>query len=88
MAPQLADKLRSLGVRSFNLRHQRCGFTGRGKITIRCHPKRSEGSAAVLVVRPKEVRQESEEVVTGGFYVPPPGYYNFWPYWNLAYTSV
>jgi len=43
---------------------------------------------AVLVVRPKEVRQESEEVVTGGFYVPPPGYYNFWPYWNLAYTSV
>jgi hypothetical protein len=43
---------------------------------------------AVLVVRPKEVRQESEEVVTGGFYVPPPGYYTFWPYWNLAYTSV
>jgi hypothetical protein len=43
---------------------------------------------AVLVVRPKEVRQESQEVVTGGFYVPPPGYYTFWPYWNLAYTSV
>ena len=32
---------------------------------------------AVLVVRPKEVRQESQEVVTGGFYVPPPGYYAF-----------
>jgi hypothetical protein len=32
---------------------------------------------AVLVVRPKEVRQESEEVVTGGFYVPAPGYYAF-----------
>jgi hypothetical protein len=29
---------------------------------------------AVLVVRPKEVRKESEEVVTGGFHVPPPGY--------------
>jgi len=43
---------------------------------------------AVLVVRPKEVRQESQEVVTGGFYVPPPGYYTFWPYWNLAYASV
>jgi hypothetical protein len=28
---------------------------------------------AVLVVRPKEVRQEPEEVVTGGFYLPPPG---------------
>jgi len=43
---------------------------------------------AVLVVRPKEVRKESEEVVSGGFYVPPPGYYNFWPYWNLAYRDV
>ena len=43
---------------------------------------------AVLVVRPKEVRQEKEEVVSGGFYVPPPGYYNFWPYWNLAYMDA
>ena len=43
---------------------------------------------AVLVVRPKEVRQESEEVVTGGFYMSPPGYYTFWPYWNMAYASV
>ena len=43
---------------------------------------------AVLVVRPKEIRKESEEVVSGGFYVPPPGYYNFWPYWNLAYGSI
>jgi hypothetical protein len=32
---------------------------------------------AVLVVRPKEVRQEPEEVVTGGLYVPPSGYYAF-----------
>src|SRR5271157_3079997 len=39
---------------------------------------------AVLVVRPKAVRKETEEVITGGFYVPPPGYYSFWPYWGLA----
>jgi hypothetical protein len=40
---------------------------------------------SVLVVRPKAVRTETEEVVTGGIYVPPPGYYTFWPYWNMAY---
>ena len=39
---------------------------------------------AVLVIRPKAVRKESEEVITGGFYVPPPGYYSFWPYWSMA----
>src|ERR1700758_5007623 len=27
----------------------------------------------VLVVRPKAARRESEEVVTGGIYMPPPG---------------
>lgn len=42
---------------------------------------------SVLVIRPKSVRQESQEVVTGGVYVPPPGYYTFWPYWNMAYTD-
>jgi hypothetical protein len=36
-------------------------------------------------VRPKAVRTESEQVVTGGVYTPPPGYYSFWPYWNMAY---
>ncbi len=40
---------------------------------------------SVLVVRPKTVRKESQEVITGGIYVPPPGYYAFWPYWNMAY---
>lgn len=40
---------------------------------------------SVLVVRPKAVRTESQEIVTGGVYVPPPGYYTFWPYWNMAY---
>jgi len=42
---------------------------------------------SVLVIRPKSVRQESQEVITGGVYVPPPGYYTFWPYWNMAYTD-
>jgi len=40
---------------------------------------------SVLVIRPKSVRTETEEVITGGVWVPPPGYYNFWPYWNTAY---
>ena len=39
----------------------------------------------VILVRPKAARTETEEVVTGGVYVPPPGYYSFWPYWNMAY---
>ena len=38
----------------------------------------------VIVVRPKATHTETEEVVTGGIYVPPPGYYTFWPYWNMA----
>jgi len=40
---------------------------------------------SVLVVRPKAVRKETEEVVTGGIYLPPAGYSMFWPYWNMAY---
>jgi hypothetical protein len=39
---------------------------------------------SVLVVRPKAVRSETEEVVTGGGYMPPPGYNSLWPYWNMA----
>ena len=39
----------------------------------------------VIVVRPKDARKETEEVVTGGIWVPPPGYYSFYPYWNMAY---
>jgi len=42
---------------------------------------------SVLVIRPKSVRQETQEVITGGVYVPPPGYYTFWPYWNMAYMD-
>src|ERR1700740_2498300 len=40
---------------------------------------------SVLVVRPKAVRKETEEVVTGGTYLPPPGYLMLGPYWNMAY---
>jgi hypothetical protein len=40
---------------------------------------------SVLVVRPKSAHKESQEVITGGIFVPPPGYYTFWPYWNMAY---
>jgi hypothetical protein len=42
---------------------------------------------AVLVIRPKAMRQETKEVVIGNFYMPPPGYYNFWPYWNMTYSQ-
>lgn len=42
----------------------------------------------VLVMHPKEVRTESQEVVTGGLYTPPLGYYTFWPYWNMAYANL
>lgn len=42
---------------------------------------------SVLVIRPKSARTESQEVVTGAIYVPPPGYYTFWPYWNTVYTG-
>jgi hypothetical protein len=43
---------------------------------------------AVLAIRPNTVRQETEEVITGGISVPPPGYCSFWPYWNMAYGNV
>jgi hypothetical protein len=45
----------------------------------------------VLVIRPMAVRNESKEVVTvgaGRYYVPPAGYNNFWPYWNMAAGQV
>jgi hypothetical protein len=42
---------------------------------------------SVLVIRPKAVRKETEEVVTGGMYLPPAGYSMFWPYWNMAYSG-
>ena len=42
---------------------------------------------AVLVIRPKAMRRETKEVVTGTVYMPRPGYYNFWPYWNSTYRQ-
>ena len=39
----------------------------------------------VILVRPKDARKETQEVVTGGIWVPPPGYYGLYPYWNMAY---
>ena len=46
---------------------------------------------SVLVIRPKASRTEGEEVVTtvaGPYYLPPAGYYTFWPYWNMAWGQV
>ena len=42
----------------------------------------------VLIIRPKDMRKETKEVVTslaGPLYVPPTAYSNFWPYWNMAW---
>jgi hypothetical protein len=38
----------------------------------------------VLVIRPKAAGNDSDEFVSRGIYVPPQGYYTFWPYWNMA----
>jgi len=46
---------------------------------------------SVLVIRPKASRTEHEEVATtvaGPYYLPPAGYYTFWPYWNMAWGQV
>jgi hypothetical protein len=48
---------------------------------------KESGVDGVLIVRPVDVRKESEVVVTGGVWVPPPGYYNLWPYYNMAYGT-
>jgi len=44
----------------------------------------------VLIIRPKAMRKETKEVVKNlaGPYVPPAGYYTFWPYWNMAWGQV
>jgi len=43
---------------------------------------------AVMVVRPIEVRKETEETPGSYAYVPAPMYYSFNPYWHWAYRSV
>lgn len=40
---------------------------------------------AVLMIRPKDMREEVEQIVTPQ-YLPPPSYYHFWPYWDLAWS--
>jgi hypothetical protein len=43
----------------------------------------------VLIIRPKAMRQETKEVKNlAGPYVPPAGYYSFWPYWNMAWEQA
>ena len=43
---------------------------------------------AVMVVRPIEVRNETEETSGSMAYVPSPSYYSFGPYWHWAYRAV
>ena len=42
---------------------------------------------AVLVIRPKEFRKETEEVGTKSVYMPPTAYRSFWPYWDMAFKQ-
>jgi len=42
----------------------------------------------ILVIRPIAVPKETVDFTTGGSYVPPTGYYTFWPYWNAAYSGL
>ena len=42
---------------------------------------------AVLVIRPKAFRKETQEVGTKSVYMPPPLYQNLWPYWDMAFKQ-
>jgi hypothetical protein len=42
---------------------------------------------AVLVIRPKAFRKETQEVGTKSVYMPPPFYQNLWPYWDMAFKQ-
>ncbi|HKW62211.1 MAG TPA: hypothetical protein VJN89_06670 [Candidatus Acidoferrum sp.] len=42
---------------------------------------------AVLVIRPKAFRKETEEVGTKSVYMPPTAYQTFWPYWDMAFKQ-
>src|SRR5438034_3013598 len=42
---------------------------------------------AVLVIRPKAFRKETQEVGTKSVYMPPPFYQNLWPYRSEEHTS-
>jgi hypothetical protein len=45
------------------------------------------GYDAVLVIRPKAFRKETEEVGTKTIYMPPIAYQSFWPYWDMAFKQ-
>ena len=42
---------------------------------------------AVLVIRPKASRKETQKVGTKSVYMPPPFYQNLWPYWDMAFKQ-
>jgi len=42
---------------------------------------------AVLVIRPKAFRKETEEVGAKSIYMPPAAYQSFWPYWDMAFKQ-
>jgi hypothetical protein len=48
---------------------------------------KEEDYDAVLVIRPKAFRKETEEVGTKSVYMPPTAYRSFWPYWDMAFKQ-
>ena len=50
-------------------------------------PPKNEMMEGEAKQRIKESTLDGVLVVTAGVYVPPPGYYSFWPYWNMAYGN-
>lgn len=42
---------------------------------------------AVLVIRPKAFRKETQEVGTKTIYMPPTAYQSLWPYWDMAFKQ-
>lgn len=48
---------------------------------------KEEDYDAVLVIRPKAFRKETQEVGTKSIYMPPPMYQSFWPYWDMAFKQ-
>ena len=45
------------------------------------------GYDAVLVIRPKAFRKETQEVGTKSIYMPPTAYQSLWPYWDMAFNQ-
>ena len=45
------------------------------------------GYDAVLVIRPKAFRKETQEVGAKSIYMPPAAYQSLWPYWDMAFKQ-